>query len=290
MKYYRIAKRASYIFVNNPFFLFKRLILEIKAFLTPLPKSPVLKDVGGVLLELDFNYNAKMKEMYFGTYQPLIAKILKKYLRKGDTFIDVGANIGYFSAVAAACVGKTGQVHSFEPVPEYFKRLENFTKKNDKYNITVNQFALGEEEKLEKIYIGGQSCIGNNTFFPETLEGVKGITNTEVLVRRLDKYIKEKSIENIKLIKIDVECFEFPVLKGLKDYFLECQKKRLYPLIVCEICPNICVRLGYNLQDLFDYMASFSFYPFDVINTKKRIDIGKIIENGQEVDVLFKNI
>lgn len=271
--------------VDNPAFFFKRIFIELKYFILPCPKSPVFKKINGISFEFDFNLSPKVKRMYFGSYQPIISEILKKYLKNGDTFIDVGANIGYITAVGASLVGKGGWVYSFEPVPEYFQKLENFAKKNNQYKITVNQFALGDEERMGKIYIGGD--IGDNTFFPDLLNGIKGVRDAEVPIRRLDKYIEENNINNIKLIKIDVEGFEFPVLKGLSDYFLKCCKAGSCPIIICEIIPSICSRLGYKLQDLFDYMKRFSYYPFEIINAKKMINIDKFFKKSLD-DVLFK--
>lgn len=284
-----IIKKLFHILINNPSFFFKRIFLELKYFILPLPKHSVLGKINGILFSFDFDYSNDIKKMYFGNYQPIISEILKKYLKNGDTFIDVGANIGYFSMIAAGFVGKNGQVHSFEPVPEYFYRLENLSKNNSQYNITVNQFALGDEEKSSKIYIEGLSGIGHNTFFPILLEGAGNNRNktAEVSIRRLDKYIKEKKIGNIKLIKIDVEGFEFSVLRGLKNYFLESKRTGLFPLIICEICPRAYAFSEYKLEDLFNYMKEFSYYPFDVINTKKRIDINQM-KRDQVPDVLFK--
>jgi FkbM family methyltransferase len=289
LKYYLAIKNLFYILINNPVFFFKRIFLELKYLLSPVPESSVVKKINGVLFNFDFSYSNEIKRMYFGDYQPTIIEILKEYLKRGDTFIDVGANIGFFTAIAAGLVGENGQVHSFEPVKEYFQKLDVLRKNNPQYNIIANQFALGEEEKYGKIYIEGLSGIGNNTFFPVFLENGENNKAAEVSIRRLDKYIEENKIGNVKLMKIDVEGFEFPVLKGLKGYFLECEKTGAFPAIICEICPKACVIQGHRLTELFDYMKEFSYYPFEIVNTKKRINIDKIKE-GQMLDVLFRHI
>lgn len=286
-KYCQIAKELFHVLTINPGFFFKRVFLQLRSYVVPVPKTAVSKKINGILLKFDFDYSPIYKSMYLDTYQPSITDLIKKNLKNGDTFIDVGANMGYFSAVAAGIVGKEGQVHSFEPVPEYFQRLKNIADTNSQYKIAVNQFALGDEEKTEKIYIGGHSRIGNNTFFPDLFDDQKGISSTEVSVRRLDKYIKEKNINNIKLIKIDVEGFEFPVLRGLKDYFSECSRTGSCPSIICEIVPGVYPDLGCKLEDLFDYMEEFSYYPFEIFNTEKRINIDRI-RNKHVTDVFFK--
>jgi len=271
-KYYLIIKKLLFIFSVNPIFFFKRIFFELKYLILPTPQSVVSKKINGISFEFDFNLSPQMKRMYVGAYQPIITEILKKYLKNGDTFIDVGANIGFFTAIAAGIVGKQGQVHSFEPVLEHFYKLKNLAENNSQYNITANQFALGDKEKISKIY--------GNTFIPALLGEDDKYMTLEVSIRRLDKYIQEKGLNNIKLIKIDVEGFEFPVLKGMEEYFLECSKNGSCPAIVCEVFPGI----GYEVKDLFKYMRSFSYYPFEVLNSHKRI----VTEKKRVDDVLFK--
>jgi FkbM family methyltransferase len=288
MNYLKTAKHLLHIFLVNPSFFLKRVFSELKVYILPLPEQPILKNINGILMSLDFNDRDKSKKMYFGNFQPAISSLFKKYLKNGDVFIDAGANVGYFSAVAAGLVGKTGQVHSFEPVPEYFKKLKNLSDANSRYKITANQLALGDKETTEKIYIGGPSHIGDNTFFPDFLEGISEVRTADVKVCRLDKYIKDKGLSNIKLIKIDVEGFEFPLLLGMEEYFLECHKTGNCPVIICEICPKAYSYLGYKLEDIFNYMKKFSYEPFEVINEKNRVDINKLKERDV-ADVVFKH-
>jgi protein-L-isoaspartate O-methyltransferase len=58
--------------------------------------------------------------MYLKIWEPFSAKLLKEKLSVGDTFIDVGANIGYFSALAASIVSSEGSVYTFEPIERFF--------------------------------------------------------------------------------------------------------------------------------------------------------------------------
>lgn len=61
--------------------------------------------------------------MWTGCYEPELVALLRQVLDPGATFVDVGAHIGYFSIVAAALVGESGAVQSFEPDPDCFSRL-----------------------------------------------------------------------------------------------------------------------------------------------------------------------
>jgi FkbM family methyltransferase len=282
----QIIKTLFQILVNDPKFFFKQVFLELKSFLIPLPKSPVFKKINGISFEFDFNYDPHIKRFYFGTYEARIVRILKNFLNKGDTFIDVGANIGYLTAIAAGCVGREGEVHSFEPVPEYFRKLRKLAKMNNQFKIVVNQFALGDVEGKVKIYVP-EGNIGNSTIIPDLISKTKLKKIIKVPIHRLDEYIREKKLNNIKLIKIDVEGFEFPVLKGLEKYFSESRNTGTCPLILCEIHPSVYPSLGYRLQDLFDYMERFFYYPFEITNLKRRMNINEIGKTTL-INVAFK--
>lgn len=280
----RILKIALHILRLNPVLFLKRAFLEFRA-LFLFPGHQATKSLNGVLFTFDFAKDPNIRRMYTGLYEMGVIHTMKTFLQKGDTFIDVGANIGYISAVAAGFIGITGEIHSFEPVSSYFQKLRSLAETNARYTIVANQFALGEGEKEAEMYVANKN-IGNNTMLSDLLEEGQIETKIIVSVRRLDTYIKDKRLKRVKMIKIDVEGFEFPVLKGLENFFRE---ERQLPFIICEICPDVCVLLGYKLEDLFAYMERFSYFPFEVVNPRERLAINAI-RKEHTINVLFKPI
>lgn len=93
-----------------------------------------------------------------------------------------------------------------------------------------------------------------------------------VPVMRLDQYIGDGKVNQISLIKIDTEGFEFPVLKGLGRYF-EDQPDR--PPIICEIAPTAYPLLGYELSQLSDYMESHGYHSFEMLR-RERIELTRL--------------
>lgn len=259
-------------------YLFSQLRLFVSS-----RKQPVVKSLDGVKFEFDFKEDLNIKRMHFGLYEPGVRYTMKKFLREGDTFIDVGANIGYISAIAAGLVGITGKVHSFEPVPKYFQKLQNLAEANRKFSIEINQVALGENKGAIKMYISKKD-IGNNTMLADLLDKDRIEAEITVPVERLDNYIERKKLKNIKMLKIDVEGFEFPVLRGLESFFLESQT---LPLIVCEICPSAGLMREYEMKELLDYMKSFSYLPFDIIAPNRRLSEDEIARE-HTINVLFR--
>src|SRR5262245_50380439 len=93
-----------------------------------LPVPPRRRPVEGrgrpTRFPFDLDLHPMVREMRARAYSTHLVTLLHQLLRPGDTFVDVGANIGYLSAVALARVGATGRVLSFEPVAAYCERLE----------------------------------------------------------------------------------------------------------------------------------------------------------------------
>ena len=240
-----------------------------------LPRFPVYKRINGVLFEFDFGLDPVIKGMYFGCYEMEMIEAMKNLLKSGDVFIDVGANIGYLTAIGAGLVGKSGQVHSFEPVPEYFRRLEKMAMMNPDYRIVVNQCALGEKEGTGNICVARQN-IGWNTMVPNFMKGGTLKETLRISIDRLDSYLEENAIEDVSLIKIDVEGFEFPVLKGLQVYF---EKTSNRPAIICEVVPNAYSLLGRKLAELPEYIKEYGYSIFGLVNMHARVkvDVMKLV-------------
>ncbi|MFX1257027.1 MAG: FkbM family methyltransferase [Promethearchaeota archaeon] len=233
-------------------------------------KSRILSKMNGVSFNFDFTLDPQVFDMFLGFYELDIRNTLLRFLRKGSVFIDIGANIGFISALGAGLVGKSGEVHSFEPVPYYFRRLSDMAKMNNDYQIFVNNFALGEKYEKIDINITNYENIGWNTMVPGMMRANTIKETIKVDVKRIDDYILENEINNISLIKIDVEGFEFPVLKGLTKFFEEC--RRSLPPIVVEIAYSAYPNLGVKLGDLEDFIRSYSYEIYS-INGKHKVDI-----------------
>jgi len=294
MKLNIIIQGIKLLFIN-PFLFKKYLRYKLKQQTDPWknfdPKKSIIK-LGDIKFKIDFDHLGKkdpyVKQMYFGYYQIALISLMKKCLKKGSIFIDVGANIGYVSAVAAHLVGKSGEVHSFEPAPQYFKLLQENIKLNPDYKMFANQAALGERKTTLPMEILDPPHGGGNTLIKEYIniwdKPKYKIKTLNVNVIRLDKYIEDKKLENISFIKIDVEGYEFPVLRGLENYLSKCKKK---PVILTEINPKSYELLNYDPQELINFMKKFGYKPYNVFNPFLKIDIRKLKE-GTDVAFIAK--
>lgn len=150
-----------------------------------------------------------------GEWDPRISWICRRILRRGDIFVDVGANFGLVSLVGARAVGPTGHVHSFEPQPSLAVMLRRSCALNGVENLTLHEVALSDTDGVLELHVplnhsGGASLQGQAT---------GSETSIPVQVRRGAPYFEEHGIGEIRLLKIDVEGHEATVLEGLRPLF-----------------------------------------------------------------------
>lgn len=153
--------------------------------------------------------------MYFhGEYEPATTAVLRNHLHPGDVFVDVGANAGYFSALAASLVGPTGRVIAFEPSPATCRLLDITAQMNP--CIEAHQVAVGDREGVAQLHLSAEPT---NSGMSSLLSraGTRGGKVVEVPVKRLDDLLLE--VPKVNAIKIDVEGFELSVLRGGENLF-----------------------------------------------------------------------
>lgn len=231
------------------------------------PPVPSLRVVNGLHFERDPRYG---EEIMYGILEYDVVDAMKHFLQPGDVCVDVGANIGYLSAVAAGCVGPSGEVHAFEPVRRHFEQLTKLPALNPMYTFHLHQCALSDRDERNAITVARFPHMGASTFIPSLLPFDLRETQETVTVRRLDTYLRERRLEDVALIKIDVEGYEFLVLRGLEHYFARARRQ---PVIVCEIQPRAYTALGLSLADLAAYMSRWGYAAFDIDGAKTPVGI-----------------
>ena len=175
------ASRAATLLARNPALFCRVMIAKLNS-TRPMPPLPAVRRINDILFEYTLGDYRGTAPMYFGSYAPLVINAMKRYLKPGDTFFDVGANIGYLSAIGAGLVGKIGQVHSFEPVPAYFEGLEargiQF-----RHPIIANSCGAGEKPGTCTIYVTQEP--GQNTLVSEYKTTAEITTTFDIPVVRL---------------------------------------------------------------------------------------------------------
>jgi FkbM family methyltransferase len=140
-----------------------------------------------------------------GYYEKPTSMFILNNLKEGQTFVDIGANIGYYSLLASSIVGESGEVYSFEAMPSTFERMKINFMLNHFRNITAVPIALWHEEMHLPLYVSSESD-GLSSLFPYSFKETLTIEATT-----LDLSLPSK---NLDLVKIDVEGSESNVLRG----------------------------------------------------------------------------
>lgn len=164
--------------------------------------------------------------MWAGAYERELVDLFKRVIKPGMVVLDVGANIGYFSVLAAGLVGSSGEVHAFEPVPTCFYQLQRnlavFPWADASSNAVSDQPGSTTFYFSENANESGWGSIIDSHDEKKKRETVPLIT--------LDDWATEKNIRRIDFIKMDIEGAEYRALQGAMKLLA-----RFRPTIVAEL-------------------------------------------------------
>jgi FkbM family methyltransferase len=177
--------------------------------------------------------------MWAGAYEPELVSLLKKTLKHGMTFLDLGANIGYFSVIAAALVSETGQVHAFEPMPQNLVRLR---KNLEPFHwATAHPYAVGKVTGQVLIHYSDKEAGWASIHDQHPLGNLP--CNSAVSVIRLDDWLQSNSVNRIDFIKLDIEGSELDALLGAHRALAH-----FHPTIVAE------TKCGWNHDEILELL------------------------------------
>ena len=205
---------------------------------------------------VDLNDEMYHSLYFYGSYESDVTELFKKIIKPDDILIDVGANFGWYTTLFSKLVEKKGQVHSFEPVPWIFNELEKNIRLNSAHgDIFANQHALGNRlQRIEMFVFSGLPC-GHASM---SKLGRDDHARYKCPMTTLDNYIFEKGINNVHIIKCDVEGAEMFVLKGAESLILSSQP----PIWILELNTETSAHFGYQPCDLLRYLQSKNDYLF----------------------------
>jgi FkbM family methyltransferase len=171
--------------------------------------------------------------------------------------VDVGANIGLFTVLAADIVGVSGQIHSFEPSTKTFSRLQENIASNRFQNVTANQLAVSNENGSLELFVSNDGHDAWNSFAGK-LAGTEG-TKELVSVTTLSEYVYSRDI-SATLLKIDVEGWERNVILGGQEVLGEPDA----PDLIVEFTESNCEAAGNSGKELFTSIEQLGFALFNI--------------------------
>lgn len=274
----------------------KRIQMLLSPFLTELGR--VAFDQGAALFlnktllngaGMRLDVSEKTQRLIFATdiYESNIAKFVTRTLEEGNVFVDIGANVGYYTLLASKEVGVSGRVLACEPERENFKLLQENVQLNKYSSVTCVPFALGPTDGEVTLYINPLNRGGNSiNSFSEYKTGSHVVSRTDALekygremltqkvrMRSVDSLCTEFNLTEVHIMKIDVEGFEASVIEGAHRTL----QKHVVQYLLCETGPE-------TRKTVLNALFSYGYTPNRILSDGT---YEPIIDSVYPRDILF---
>jgi FkbM family methyltransferase len=223
-----------------------------------LPK--IVRDESGLAFELETRDEL---DRFLGLEHDEVT-LLTAYLDAGMTAIDVGANVGIFTAAFARRVGERGSVHSFEPLPTSRRRLERTVELNRLRQVVVNDCAVADRTGEIELHDYGMGYESWASLAPREIHTDQGVVRTAqrltVDVVTLDEYCERHGIGHVDVLKVDVEGAEDLVLRGASDLL----HAGAIDLVMAEVADTTLAAAGSRAHVLLDRLEQLGLWTYAI--------------------------
>jgi FkbM family methyltransferase len=225
---------------------------------------------------------------FFGRWEPSLTVWIERTLQPGNTFIDIGANAGYFSLLASHLVGPEGSVVAVEAAPRTFSLLRSNVLRNQRDNIRLLHAAAWDERSELEMFVSSNKIGGTSSLSEEWAKRWQLNGSCKVQAYPCSELFTPAEIANARIIKIDVEGAECRVCPALVP-ILKTGRKDL------EMAVEVMTDALPAIQELF---ASYGFHTYQVANDYRAESyiyrsvtrperLESIPQGFEQVDVIF---
>jgi FkbM family methyltransferase len=225
-------------------------------------RHPALRQItrDGINFKLDISdYQDWLVYWGLDTDRPLGLYTL---IREGDVVFDIGTNIGDVCMHAAAQVGPRGRVYAFEPDPVSFRKLTDNLALNGFSNIFAANLGLGDAPATLTMKVNCPTNRGGNRITRATPEG----EHFSIVLETLDRFVAQREIDRLDVVKIDVEGFELAVLEGAREVL-----ERFRPRLFIELIDGNLREQGTSAAEVVAHLRSTGYRVYHA-------------ETGEELD------
>jgi FkbM family methyltransferase len=173
-------------------------------------------------------------------------------LKKSDVFYDIGANVGFFSLLAAKMVGPTGKVFAFEPVPQNAATIRHNAELNQLDYVQVFELAIGERTGEQDLFL--TEWDGGSSLLSSALKPTEPVRKQSVRVAPLDELIAREKIAPPDFIKLDVEGAELEALRGMATTL-----KEQRPVLLFEVDDGDPERFKLRHKELDEFVSGLGY-------------------------------
>jgi FkbM family methyltransferase len=188
------------------------------------------------------------------TYEPHVTKEIIPLLATDTVMVDIGANVGYFSLLAASLIGSTGKVVAFEPVHDNCELIHMSLMENGFNNVEVHPYAVADKKQVLALRIDGS----DGTIIQGDLIVGQPIPPHDELAQAitLDDFLRNEP--KVDLIKVDVEGAEARALRGMQRLV-----QQHHPVIFTELFPTLLeMNSNTSAESYLDNIRSLGYELF----------------------------
>ncbi|MEZ5502207.1 MAG: FkbM family methyltransferase [Halioglobus sp.] len=183
-----------------------------------------------------------------GIWEPFETSLLLGLLRPGDVFVDVGANIGYFTILAASAVGEQGAVFAFEPDPDNYRLLcANAVLNGLAHCVTAVEAALSDAAGEGQLFLS-EDNLGDHQVYA----GDEHRRSLPITLCHGGRYLAPR-LRRMDLLKVDTQGSEFRVMAGLLPLLAALPAP---PRIMIELTPHALRQAGASGRALIELLAT----------------------------------
>ncbi len=193
-----------------------------------------------------------IETLNFGSYEPEEARLFFALIGQGKTFVDIGANVGWYSLTAARRFPQLA-IHAFEPMPKTFSYLTRNIALNAATSVHAYNHGFGEREETTMFYYYPE---GSGNASARNLSGGSTVTEIPARLRRLDDVVRQSGL-TVDTIKCDVEGAELFVFRGGKET-LASQK----PVVFTEMLRKWSAAFGYHPNEIIAFFGELGYRCF----------------------------
>jgi FkbM family methyltransferase len=232
-------------------------------------KPRVVRTRFGFSLQIKLPDTIQKVVLLTGRWEQFLTRFVLDTLRPGDTFVDLGANIGYYSLLASRLVSENGRVYSIEASPSIFERLRENVARNKATNITAIHAIVSDKEGRKPFWLAREPHAGQST-------SVASVASHHPMLRasdmRLEAHVSSsplvnliptESLFNARLIKVDVEGAEGEVLRPLVPLLNRFCPRTAWML---ELSPQFCPGGQAEIDWIYQSFCNAGYRAFAIPN------------------------